>query len=123
MSRFVALTSMLACSHIYSNVQKLTVGQINPKLLIRIGQSHEENSHDFHSTFRNRRGTRDCEHQQANSLDSYTSQWSGGGHLPVRWLGSNLARFLSSCSPARNDGRDPVGPARRTLSFRVSQSD
>src|SRR6266852_3144121 len=72
--------------------------QINPKLLIRFGQSHEENSHDFRSTFRNRKGTRDCEHPQATAHNSYTSQWSGGGQFPGRWRGASLVRFLFSCT-------------------------
>src|SRR5712692_9483153 len=65
-------------------VSKISRYPINPKLSIPIGQSPEENSHDFHSTFHNTKGTRDCEHQQPIADYSYTSQWSGGGHLPER---------------------------------------
>src|SRR5260370_32732515 len=120
MSRFVALIPMLACSQ---EVRKVNIGQINPKLLIQIGRSHEENSHDFHSTFRNTKGIRGCEHQQPIANYPYTSQWSGGGHLPERWWDASPARFLSSCSSRHNDGHDPGGLAHRTLSSRVCQSD
>src|SRR6266480_3281697 len=121
MSRFVAFTPMLACLHICHNVRKISVGQINPKLLIQIEQSHEGNSHDFRSTFRNRTGTPDCERQQATVRCSYTSQWSGEGHLPERWRDASLVRFLFSCSSEHNGGRDPGGPAHRTLTSRVCQ--
>src|SRR5438874_10337351 len=122
MSRFVALIPTLACPHICIKVQKLAVGQINPKLLIRIEQSHEGNSHDFRSTFRKRTSTPDCELQQATFCCSYTSQWFGGGHLPEKWRGASPARFLSSYSSVHNDGRDLGGPAHRTLNSRPFQS-
>src|SRR5260370_41047408 len=123
MSRFVALIPMLACTHICNKVRKLTTGQINQKLQIQIGRSHEENSRDFRSTFRSTIGIRDCEHQQATVHDSYTGRWSGGGHPPERWWGASPTRSLFSCSSEHNGGRDPGGPAHRTPSSRVYQSD
>src|SRR5260370_41035126 len=120
MSRFVALIPMLACTHICNKVRKLTTGQINQKLQIQIGRSHEENSRDFRSTFRSTIGIRDCEHQQATAHDSYTSRWSGGGHPPERWWGASPTRSLFSCSSEHNGGRGPGGAANsrpKTLGF------
>src|SRR6266566_3239175 len=126
--RDVSIRCIYSNARLFAHLQQspkvtITVGQINPKLMMQIEQSREESSHDFRSTFRNSTGTPDCERQQATVRCSHTSQWFGGGHLPMRWRGSNLVRFLSSCSSVRNDGRDRGGPAHRTLSFRVSQSD
>src|SRR5438552_3918814 len=81
---------------------KVNAAHINAKLLIGIEQSHEGNSHDCRSTFRNRTSTPDCERQQATVRCSYTSQWSCGGHLPERWRSASPARLLFSCSPEHN---------------------
>src|SRR5437660_8210535 len=110
-------------AHFVARFRKWIVGQINRKLLIRTGQSYEENSRDFRSISRNTRGSRDCELRQATAHNSYTSQWSGGDHLSERWRGSSLARFLFSCSSAHNGGRDLDGPAHKTLGSQVSRSD
>src|SRR5579859_603293 len=102
-----------------------TVGywKINLSPLIQTGQSREETSRDFRNTFRNTKGTRDCERRQANRRFSCTNQSFREGHLPTRCSGASPALFPFSGSSKRNDGHDPGGLAHRRPGPRIFPSD